>query len=146
MPFAMAEQKELPRVLAVTHARFKTPYVSVLLTAVVTFVFAVQSSFITALAIATITRLIVYAVTCAALPVFRAREDAPPAGFKAPFGIAAAVLSLALTVWLLTNVDYQKEGLMILILSAIGLVIYFAYRMFGGTGEITEDPSLKPEV
>jgi amino acid transporter len=132
MPFAMAEQKELPQVLAVTHRTLKTPYVSLLVTAVFMLVFAVQSSFISALTISTITRLLLYAATCASLPVFRARENAPPAGFKAPFGIAATVLSLALTVWLLTNVDYQKEGLMILILSGVGLAVYFAYRIFGG--------------
>jgi amino acid transporter len=132
MPFAMAEQKELPQVLAATHPTLKTPYVSLLVTAVFMLVFAVQSSFISALTISTITRLLIYAATCASLPVFRARKDAPPAGFKAPFGIAAAVLSLALTVWLLTNVEYQKEGLMILILAGVGLTIYFAYRIFGG--------------
>jgi amino acid transporter len=145
MPFAMAEQKELPRVLSVTHAKFKTPYVSVFLTAAVALVFAVQSSFISALTISTITRLIVYAAVCASLPVFRARKDAEPAGFKAPFGVAAAVLSLVLTVWLLTNVDYQKEGLTILVLAAVGLVIYFAYRIFSRTKPFTEDRSLDTE-
>lgn len=142
MPFAMAEQKELPQVLAVTHEKFKTPYVSLIVTAVFMLVFAVQSSFISALTISTITRLLVYAVTCASLPVFRSREDAPPAGFRAPFGIAAAVLSLGLTVWLLTNVNYQKEGLMIVILTAVGLVIYFAYRFFGKRAGTTDTTKL----
>lgn len=131
MPFAMAEQREMPRVLGVTHKRFKTPWVSVLVTAVFMLVFAVQSSFISALTISTIVRLLVYAATCAALPVFRNREDAPPAAFKPPFGIAAAVLSLLLTGWLLTNVDFKKEGLMVLILGATGLILYFVYRFFG---------------
>lgn len=131
MPFAMAEQNEVPAVLGATHQRFKTPYVSVLATAVFMLVFTVQSSFISALTIATIVRLLVYAVTCAALPVFRARSDAPKAEFTAPGGIVAAVLSLLLTIWLLTNVDYKKEGLTMLVLAAIGLGIYFSYRIFG---------------
>lgn len=131
MPFAMAEQKELPQILGVTHQRFKTPYISVLVTAGVTLIFAVQSSFISALTISTITRLLVYAATCASLPVFRARKDAPLAAFRAPGGIAAAVLSLGLTAWLLTNVDFRKEGVMVLILGGAGLVLYFAYRFFG---------------
>jgi basic amino acid/polyamine antiporter, APA family len=131
MPFAMAEQKEVPALLGVTHRRFKTPYVSVLVTAVVSLVFAVQSSFISALTISTIVRLLVYAVTCASLPVFRARENAPPAVFRAPMGIAAAVLSLLLTGWLLTNVDFKKEGVMVLVLAAAGLMLYYAYRIFG---------------
>jgi len=135
MPFAMAEQGELPAVLGRTHEKYKTPFVSLFLTALVMLVLTVQSSFLTALTISTITRLIVYATTCAALPVFRRRTDAPKAEFLAPLGIAASVLSLILTVWLLTNVDFRKEGLAILAVGAIGLVLYFVCRVFNKSGE-----------
>jgi amino acid transporter len=138
IPFAMAEQQELPQVLTKTHEKFKTPYISLLLTALMMFIFTIQSSFISALTISTITRLLVYATTCASLPVFRSRTDAPKAEFLAPFGIAASVLSLVLTVWLLTNVDFKKEGLTILIVALIGLVLYFAYRF--GKGNTAESP------
>ena len=130
IPFAMAEQRELPQVIGKTHARFKTPYISLFMTAIVMFFLTVQSSFISAVAIATITRLLVYATTCASLPVFRRKTNAPEAKFIAPFGIAAAVLSLLLTAWLLTNVDFRKEGLAILIAAIIGLIVYFACRIF----------------
>jgi basic amino acid/polyamine antiporter, APA family len=130
IPFAMAEQKELPQILAKTHPKFKTPYVSIIVTSLAIFIFTIQTSFLTALTIATITRLLVYAATCAALPVFRSRPDAPPAKFTAPFGILATVLSLLLIVWLLTTVDYKKEGLVMVAVAVIGLVIYFAYRFF----------------
>jgi amino acid transporter len=131
MPFAMAEHGELPQVLAKTHARYKTPFVSLFITALAMLFLTVQSSFLTALTISTITRLIVYATTCAALPVFRRRENAPKAELIVPFGIAASILSLILTVWLLTNVDFKKEGLAILILGAIGLILYFVYSFLG---------------
>jgi amino acid transporter len=190
IPFAMAEQKVLPQFLAKTHPRFKTPSWAILLTSFVVLVLTIQFSFLTAVAIATITRLLVYATTCAALPVFRWRqnlpkakflvpagivavilslisiawsvtntevpietrilapilsliliwlplsagfrwrEDVPPAEFHAPLGIVAAILSLLLIVWLLTNVDYKKEGLAILIAAAVGIIIYFGYQMF----------------
>lgn len=130
LPFAMAEQKEIPQIIGKTHEKFKTPYISLFLTAIVMLILTIQSSFISALTIATITRLLVYAATCASLPVFRRRENAPEAKFIAPFGVAAAILSLLLTVWLLTNVDYKKEGLAILILAAIGLVIFYAYNVY----------------
>jgi basic amino acid/polyamine antiporter, APA family len=135
IPFAMAEQKELPQILAKTHARFKTPYVSIILTSIVIFVFTIETSFVSALTIATITRLLVYAATCASLPVFRSRSDAPSAKFTAPFGILASILSLLLIIWLLTQVDYKKEGLVMLIMAAIGLIIYFAYLFLGKTAE-----------
>ncbi len=131
LPFAMAEQKEIPQFIGKTHEKFKTPFISLLITAIAMLVLTIQSSFISALTIATITRLLVYATTCASLPVFRRRNDVPEAKFVAPFGTAAAVLSLLLTVWLLTNVDFRKEGLAILILAVIGLVIFAAYKFFG---------------
>ncbi len=129
IPFAMAEHDELPRILAKTHAKFKTPYVSLILTATVIFVFTISTSFVAAVTISVITRLIVYATTCAALPVFRRRENAPKAEFVIPFGGIAAVLSLILIVWLLIQVDFKKEGLAILVVAAIGLVIFFVNRL-----------------
>lgn len=139
IPFAMAEQRELPQIIGATHEKFKTPYVSLLITAAAMLVLTVQSSFISALTIATITRLIVYATTCASLPVFRRRASAPEAKFVVPFGVAAAILSLLLTVWLLTNVDFKKEGLAILAAAFLGLLLHFAYRFFGGNSESTRN-------
>jgi len=127
--YAMGENRELPGVLATVHSGFRTPYVSVVLNAVVILFLTIYSSFLSALAIATITRLIIYATTCAALPVFRWRRETE-AGFRLPFGIGVAVLSLLLIVWLLTNVDFTKEGLPIVIAAAVGMVIYVVSWMF----------------
>ncbi|MBX3291732.1 MAG: amino acid permease [Acidobacteria bacterium] len=129
--FAMSDNGELPAKLSETHEKFKTPWLSITLTALVIFVLTVYSTFLTALAIATITRLLVYATTCLALPVFRRRGDAPEAKFSAPLGVVAAVLSLILIGWLLTRVDLAKEGLPILIAAGIGLVIFGLNRVLG---------------
>ncbi|MEQ1761758.1 MAG: amino acid permease [Pyrinomonadaceae bacterium] len=126
--FAMSEQKDLPAVVSSTSERFKTPHIAIIFSAVVILFLTIFSSFITALAIATITRLLVYATTCLALPVFRKRGDAPEAKFLAPAGIVAAVLSLLLIVWLLTQVDFAKEGLPILIAAVVGLAVYLPYK------------------
>ena len=125
----MAENDELPKVLAHTHKKFKTPHIAMILTAIVILIFTIQTSFIEALTISTITRLFVYATTCAALPVFRWRKDAPEAKFKIPYGIVAAVLSFGLIVWLLSRVKLP-ELKTILVVAAIGLILYFIQRVF----------------
>lgn len=136
MLFAMSEQRDLPAVFEKTHQRFKTPYVAIIATAVVILILTIQSSFLTAVAIATITRLIVYATTCLALPILRYRSadtfvrttgrvDSP---FIVPMGVGAAVLSVALIIWLLTNVDFAKEGTAVLIAIVIGLTIFAGSR------------------
>ncbi|MGB7202626.1 MAG: amino acid permease [Pyrinomonadaceae bacterium] len=130
MLFAMSEQRDLPAVFEKTHEKFKTPYVAIIATSVVILVLTIQSSFLTAVAIATITRLVVYATTCLALPVFRRRPNMPqPSPFAAPLGVAASVMSLVLIVWLLTQVDFAKEGLAILIAAILGLVIFASLRV-----------------
>ncbi len=129
LPFAMAEQRELPEVVGRTHEKFKTPHISILVTAVAILALTTYSSFFSAVTIATVTRLLVYAATCLALPVFRSRDD-PKAEFRAPFGIAAAVFSLILIAWLLLDDKVLSEGLPILIAIAVGLVIYFGYKYF----------------
>jgi len=138
LPFAMAEQKELPRLLARTHSKFHTPFVSILLTSAVILVLTIQTSFYKAVAIAVITRLLVYATTCMALPVFRWRQAAPKAEFTAPFGIAAAVISLVLIVWLLIQVKFDEQGVPVLVTAVVGIVVFFALKLRGKR----EDPDV----
>ena len=96
------------------------------------------TTFLTAVTIAAITRLLVYATTCLALPVFRQRSDVPPAKFTTPFGVLASVLSLGLIAWLLANVDFKKEGIPIVVAAAVGLVIYFVSAAFRKSAVQTE--------
>jgi amino acid transporter len=138
--YAMGERDQLPTVLARTHSRFRTPWVAIVLNGLIIFILTIQASFLTAVAIATITRLLVYATTCASLIVFRQRNDIPPAPFLVPFGVAAALLSLALIAWLLTNVDFQKEGLPIIVAAFVGLVLYVLWRSWAN-----RRPAAEPE-
>ncbi len=131
IPFAMAEQKELPSVIGRTHQKYRTPYVSILLTGGVILLLTMFTTFLGAVTIATVTRLLVYATTCVALPVFRQRSDIPQAKFAVPGGILAAVASLGLIAWLLGSVDFNREGRPIIWALAVGIVIYYAYRIFG---------------
>lgn len=128
--YAMGERGELPGFLTITSERFSTPHVAILLNVTVILIFATQTSFLGALGIATITRLIIYATTCVSLIVFRRRDDAPTAKYVAPFGLAASILSIGLIIWLLTAVDFGKEGLPILIVATVGLLIHAGYRLY----------------
>ncbi|HJS24640.1 MAG TPA: amino acid permease [Pyrinomonadaceae bacterium] len=129
LPFAMAEQKQLPAVIGSIHKRFFTPYVSILITAGLMLFLTLKSSFLQALTISTIARLVTYAATCLALPVFRAKRDAPPAVFRLPGGTVIAILSLLLIVWLLLN-STLDEARAAAAAAAVGLAIYLAYRLF----------------
>jgi APA family basic amino acid/polyamine antiporter len=129
VPFAMAEQKQLPSLVGDIHSKFFTPYISILITAGLMLFLTLQSSFLAALTISTIARLVTYAATCLSLPILRRRKDAPAAVFRLPGGTAIAILSLGLIVWLLLNSTLQ-EAKAAAIAAGVGLVIFFAYRLY----------------
>jgi len=128
LPFAMAEQQQLPAFIGSIHRKFFTPWVSILITAGVMLFLTLKSSFVAALTISVIARLFTYAATCLALPVFRAKREAPAALFRLPGGTVVAVLSLLLIIWLLLNVTLQ-EAKVSAIAAGVGLVIYFGHRL-----------------
>jgi APA family basic amino acid/polyamine antiporter len=128
VPFAMAEQRQLPSFLARVHRRFFTPHVAIMITAVFMLVLTLRSSFVAALTISAIARLVTYAVTCAALPVLRRRSGVPPALFRLRGGTVIAIAALILAAWLLTN-STRTEAIQATIAAAVGLLIYLVYRV-----------------
>lgn len=132
LPFAMAERADLPASLAITHARFRTPHLSILLSAAVMLLLTISWTFIEAVAISTIARLLAYAGTCASLIALRRnRQSAEEALFKVPAGSMVALFALGLTVWLLLNSNLS-EARDAAIAGIIGLLIYAAYRSTRG--------------
>jgi amino acid transporter len=134
LSFAMAEGGELPRILAATHKRFRTPHVAILITTAVMLALTLWSTFSKQVNLSVIARLISYSVTCAALLVFRRNNDARAAMFKTPAGVAVAIIALALAAWLLSNstgLDARDSA----IAAAIGLFIYFGYRIYRQYGK-----------
>jgi amino acid transporter len=127
--FAMAEQKQLPAFIGSVHRSFFTPYVSILLTAGLMLFLTLKSSFVAALTISTIARLVTYGATCISLPVFRRREDAPPPAFRLPGGTIVAVLSVALIVWLLGHATLA-EAIATAWAAGAGLLIYITYWLY----------------
>ena len=128
LPFAMAEGGGLPRVVSATHRRFRTPYVSILITAAVMLALTLPSNFYKQVNLSVIARLLSYGLTCAALLVLRRKSDAPSPLFKAPAGVAVAVTALVLSAWLLSN-STQADARDSAIAAVAGLLIYAAYKL-----------------
>ena len=101
--FALAENGDVPRVFARISARFGTPVVAILFTAVVSLVLATTGSFAGMAAASAVSRLVVYVATCAAAlrlrsPRFAGQVPAPK--MTVPFGpvIPLAAIAIALAI------------------------------------------------
>ena len=84
-------------------------------------------SFIAALTVSAIARLVAYGATCGALLALRRRPNAPEATFRAPAGAAVAMIGVGLALWLLFNVQ-GRETLNSGIAAAVGFLIYYSCR------------------
>lgn len=101
--FALAEQGDLPSFFGRVHPRYRTPVNAIAVTAGVALVLAVSGTFATMAAVSALSRLLVYAATCAAtirLRQARFEGHVKPAAFRLPFGpaipLAAIVFALAI--------------------------------------------------
>ena len=126
LPFAMAEQHQLPQLIGSVHKRFSTPHIAIAITAALLLFLTLKSSFVQLLTISTLARLVTYGATCLALPLFRNRREIPAPVFRLPGGTVIAILSLLLIVWLLAHSTLQ-EAQATAIAAGVGLLIYFAY-------------------
>jgi amino acid transporter len=123
--FALAEQGDLPRAFAHVHPRFRTPDVAIVVTCLVTLVLALSGSFAALALTSAITRLLVYAGTCASVLALRRQGRAP---FTIPLGPVIPVLALVISVAILygANRGQLQTGAYAL---AIGAVLYVAARV-----------------
>ena len=100
--YSMARDAELPAVLGRVHPTFRTPHVAIIANAVVALAMSLYSSFAQAATFAAIARLVVFAMTCAALVALR-RTRGPSPGFRLAAGPVFSAAGVAFAVWLLST-------------------------------------------
>ena len=140
LPFAMAGARELPRIFAATHDRFRTPHVAIIVTGAVMLALALPGTFISSLTVSAIARLLAYVVTCAGLIALRRRDEREmrfKAQFKAPAGVAVSVAALGLCVWLLAH-STGRDARNAAIAATLGLLIYGAYNLARRKSDVKE--------
>ena len=117
--FALAENGDFPSFFAAIHPRFRTPYISILAFALLSWLLALLGSFTWNATLSAVARLLYYGLVCAALPVLR-RRQAGAAMFRLPGGTLFAGLGAAICAVLITGVDLGGS----LILLATALVAF----------------------
>ena len=124
--FALAERGDFPAFFGVVHRRFRTPYVSIFIFALLVWILALFGSFAGNATLSAGSRLFYYGVVCASLPALRRRQRTP-AMFRLPGGSAIAVLGVLICAALLTQIDYNKS-LILLAAVAVALLNWLLVR------------------
>ncbi|MGA9389797.1 MAG: APC family permease [Candidatus Sulfotelmatobacter sp.] len=118
--FALSEQGDFPKAFASVHRRFHTPYLSILVFAVLVWGFALTGEFKWNVTLSAVARLLYYGVGCAALPILRHKQ---PNGalFRLAGGNFFAVVGVLLCAVFVTRVDFG-QSLIVLATIALALV------------------------
>jgi len=111
LTFALGEHGDFPSAFAAIHKRFRTPYFSILVFAVVSLAFSVGGNFRWNATVSAVARLFTYGATALALPVMRRKRPEADA-FRLPAGLLFTVLALGFTGVLVTR---MKEGEVIVV-------------------------------
>jgi len=125
LPFALAEERLLPRWFGHVHEKYSTPSNSIYLLGGLGLIFALSGSFAALAAASSLTRLISYVLCIGSLPIIRSKatEEEKKEAFRLKGGYTIPLIALALCLWIgaqSTIQAWQVTGAML----AAGLVLY----------------------
>ena len=132
LSMAMAQRGDFPPFFDKVHPVFRTPWVSILFFAGLSWALANQAGLLQNLSLAAVSRLFTYGLVCAALPVLRRRDDSehpdvPPPLFRAPFGNVLALIAVAVSITLATRMNLREAGTMAFTV-ALATLYWFSSR------------------
>ncbi len=107
--YALAEGGLLPPVISRVHPRLHTPYIAILVHAVLVVTLAATGSFATLIVVANVAVLLMYGIVAASVLMLRKKdvrgEGAP---FVVPFGPVIPIAAIAVLLWLLSTATKQE--------------------------------------
>jgi basic amino acid/polyamine antiporter, APA family len=124
--FSMARDGLLPKSFAKVHPKYRTPYVTTILTGVAVGTCAMFTSIDEMVDLTNIGTLFAFILVCIGILILRKREPERPRAFKTPFVPWVPLLGVASCLYLMLGlpwVTWVRFGLWLV----VGLVIYFLY-------------------
>jgi APA family basic amino acid/polyamine antiporter len=124
--FTMANDGLLPRSFSRIHPRFRTPYVTTILTGIVACFFAGLLPIHILSELVSIGTLLAFTIVCISILILRKNKPDVPRPFKTPWVPVVPILGAAICLLQMFSLPWETWE-RLLIWMAIGFVIYFAY-------------------
>jgi amino acid transporter len=134
LPYAFAVEKQLPLFFSYVHQRYRTPTFSLMAFALLTLAVSLFWSFLTAITVGAIIRLLVYLFVCVSLIRLRQKNPASKEHFRLKGGVLLPVLAIGLSIWLLSASSVKEIRAVFYCLLA-GLAVYLLNRGFSKAGK-----------
>jgi amino acid transporter len=132
LTYALAEDRLLPRALGAVHAKYRTPYVSILLYSVLTLALALSGTFAGMVKMSAVARIIPYLLTCLAVPALRRKYPNIQERFRLKGGMTIPALAALLCIWLLVQSQWT-DLLATAAALAVGFLLYGISRHWKST-------------
>ena len=124
--FSMSKDGLLPPVFSKIHPRFKTPYVSTLITGSVALILAGVLPISTLSHLVSIGTLLAFTIVCIGIIVLRIKRPDIKRTFKTPFVPLVPILGAGICILQMFSLPWDT-WLRLIVWMALGIVIYFTY-------------------
>ena len=126
--FSMARDGLLPAWCAKVHPKYRTPYITTIITGVVVALFSAFASIDEMVDLTNIGTLFAFILVCVGIIILRYRDPERPRPFRTPFSPLVPLLGVASCIYLMTGlpqITWIRFGVWLL----VGIVFYLSYGL-----------------
>lgn len=128
VPYALSQEKQFPGLFSRLHPKHRTPVSSLIVFSAISLIASLTGSFIYAVSISVISKVLIFLMVCAALIRLRKKDKGARGYFRLPYGYFFATAGILASVGLLSS-SRLTELFDVLITVFVGIILFGAYKI-----------------
>lgn len=129
LPYALSEEEQFPKFFSYLHPTNRTPIYSLFIFTAVSIFASLTGSFIYAVSISVISKVLIFLLVCAAMIKLRQTPKGELNYFKLRYGKISAVLGIIASLGLLFSSELS-DFIDVFLTVIAGLLLYFLYKIY----------------